>query len=76
MEGLTDLFGVFVSVGMISLCALMLVYALTVMGPDNREDSLYSPMLFLPTKRFYYLLMVTVVLVVTGSVGSFILHSI
>lgn len=76
MEELTDLFGVFMSVGMISLCALMLVYALTVMGPDNREDNLYSPMLFLPTKRFYYLLMVTVVLVVAGSVGSFILHSI
>ena len=76
MESLTDLFGVFVSVGMISLCTVMLVYVLTVMGPDDREDSLYSPMLFLPTKRFYYLLMVTVIFVVVGSVGSFILHSI
>ena len=76
MEGLTDLFGVFVSVGMISLCTVMLVYVLTVMGPDDREDSLYNPMLFLPTKRFYYLLMVTVIFVVVGSVGSFILHSI
>lgn len=76
MESLTDLFGVFVSVGMISLCTVMLVYVLTVVGPDNREDSLYSPMLFLPTKRFYYLLMVTVIFVVVGSVGSFILHSI
>lgn len=76
MGTLTDLFGVFVSVGMISLCVLMLVYALTTMGPDNREDSLYSPMLFLPTKRFYYLLMCAVILVVAGSIGSFILHSI
>ena len=76
MEGLTDLFGVFVSVGMISLCTVMLVYVLTVMGPDDREDSLYNPMLFLPTKRFYYLLMVTAIFVVVGSVGSFILHSI
>lgn len=76
MESLTDLFGVFMSIGMISLCTVMLVYVLTVVGPDNREDSLYSPMLFLPTKRFYYLLMVTVIFVVVGSVGSFILHSI
>lgn len=76
MESLTDLFGVFVSVGTVSLCTVMLVYALTVVAPDDREDSMYSPMLFLPTKRFYYLLMVTVVLVVAGSVGSFILHSI
>lgn len=76
MESLTDLFGVFVSVGMISLCTVMLVYVLTVVGPDDREDSLYSPMLFLPTKRFYYLLMVTVIFVVVGSVGSFIIHSI
>lgn len=76
MESLTELFGVFVSVGMISLCTVMLVYVLTVVGPDNREDSLYSPMLFLPTKRFYYLLMVTVIFVVVGSVGSFIIHSI
>ena len=76
MEGLTDLFGVLVSVGIVSLCTVMLVYALTVVGPDDREDSMYSTMLFLPTKRFYYLLMVTVVLVVAGSVGSFILHSI
>lgn len=76
MESLTELFGVLVSVGMISLCTVMLVYVLTVVGPDNREDSLYSPMLFLPTKRFYYLLMVTVIFVVVGSVGSFILHSI
>ena len=74
MESLTDLFGVFVSVGMISLCTVMLVYVLTVVGPDDREDSLYSPMLFLPTKRFYYLLMVTVIFVVVGGVGSFILH--
>lgn len=76
MESLTDLFGVFVSVGMISLCTVMLVYVLTVVGPNDREDSLYSPMLFLPTKRFYYLLMVTVIFVVVGSVGSFVLHSI
>lgn len=76
MESLTDFFGVFVSVGMISLCTVMLVYVLTVVGPDDRKDSLYSPMLFLPTKRFYYLLMVTVIFVVVGSVGSFILHSI
>lgn len=76
MESLTDLFGVFVLVGMISLCTVMLVYVLTVVGPNDREDSLYSPMLFLPTKRFYYLLMVTVIFVVVGSVGSFIIHSI
>lgn len=74
MEALTDFFGVFVSVGMTSLCVLMLVYALTTIGPDNREDSLYSPMLFLPTNRFYYLLMCAVILVVVGSFGSFILH--
>ena len=76
MEALTDLFGVFVSVGMISLCTVMLIYVLTVVGPDDREDSLYSPMLFLPTKRFYYLLMCSAILVIAGSVGSFILHSI
>ena len=76
MEALTDLFGVFVSVGMISLCVLMLVYALSVVGPEDRKDSLYSPMLFLPSKRYCYLLMVAVILVVMGSIGSFVLHTI
>ena len=76
MEALTDLFGVFVSVGMISLCVLMLVYALSVVGPDDRKDSLYSTMLFLPSRRYCYLLMVAVILVVAGSVGSFIVHTI
>lgn len=76
METLTDLFGVFVSVGMISLCVLMLVYTLSVMGPEDREDSLYSPMLYLPSKRYCYMLMVAVIFVVAGSIGSFIIHMI
>lgn len=76
METLVDLFGAFVSVGMISLCVLMLVYSLSVVGPKGREDSLYSPMLFLPSKRYCYLLMVAIIFVVAGSVGSFILHTI
>lgn len=76
MEALTDLFGVFVSVGMISLCVLMLVYTLSVMGPEDREDNLYSPMLYLPSKRYCYMLMVAVIFVVAGSIGSFIIHMI
>lgn len=76
MEALTDLFSVFVPVGMISLCVLMLVYTLSVVGPKDQKDSLYSPMLFLPSKRYCYLLMVAVILVVAGSIGSFVIHTI